>query len=92
MAAFAIGMEGVEGEGEAGFVANLFELELEGERHALDLHVEERGFGGGAAAFAPERGGHVEDELLFEGALRAEAAEQVEVERVEFGGGPRDRG
>ena len=84
--AFAVLLERVEGDGEARFGGDGFELEIDGEGHALHLEVEEGGFGGGAAAFAPEEAGHVEDELFFEGAFGAMAAEEVVVEGLEFVG------
>ena len=84
--AFAVLLERVEGDGEAGFGGDGLEFEVDGKGHALHLEVHEGGFGGGAAAFAPEEAGHVEDELVFEGTFGMVAAEEVVVERLELGG------
>ena len=64
--AVAIGVEGVDGEGVESTGVDAGELGADGDGHALDLDIEETGFGGGLAAEAPEGDGHFVSQGFFD--------------------------
>ena len=81
----AMAVEGGNGERIGSVCVEGSEFHFEGCVHALDLDVDQGGFGRGLAAEAPEGGGHFVDQEFFDGTGGIPSFAMVVDEELEIG-------